>query len=683
MIKNRLTILLFILLFINSKNAFSQAPGWAFYREMTPITAKTSPYPDLKVTTDKEGNSYVAGVFYDSTITFGSTILMHKGKIGNYNAYIVKYDSSGQAIWAKAVEGITIYSISVDLYGNVGIFGWFYSSSISIESITIGNTYSNPYYNTYSNPYYNSCGFIAKFDKSGKAIWAKSLISDYDQITSDNSGNTYVTGALWNGKTMTNIFITKYDNLGNLVWENIYAGNNWDRGTCLTTDSLGNIYVAGIFSSNSISFGSTTLINEVPGGSNLFLVKYDPQGHVLFAKIGNASSVDVLSITLDNSGNIYMTGGMYNSIKFESTVLTSWDHESMYIVKFNKDGNLIWAKQAGGGAVGISNTVDTKGNVYVVGDLSGISYTSFDSIKIYDKPNYHNLFIVKYGPAGNAIWAKTFGYPSNFVISDANDNIYVNGRNGGVAIIAKIAGNPFSAGTISGNAIVCQGQRNITYAIPKITNATSYIWTLPDGTTTSTLTNSISLTFDSIARSGELKVRGHNTTADGAESTLFINVKVTPAQPQLKLIDNILYSDASLDNEWFRNNTKILNATSNSYTIKENGSYSARITREGCSSKISNNISYLITGIDEFSNREISIYPNPTNNSIEIFINEDTLPISAIEIYNYTGIRMQKEEINNNIKKIKIDISSYPPGIYIVKINCNNRLITNRIVVNK
>ena len=40
---------------------------------------------------------------------------------------------------------------------------------------------------------------------------------------------------------------------------------------------------------------------------------------------------------------------------------------------------------------------------------------------------------------------------------------------------------PNPAGAITGSAVVCQGQNNVTYNIPPIANASGYIWTLPLG----------------------------------------------------------------------------------------------------------------------------------------------------------------------------------------------------------
>jgi hypothetical protein len=80
--------------------------------------------------------------------------------------------------------------------------------------------------------------------------------------------------------------------------------------------------------------------------------------------------------------------------------------------------------------------------------------------------------------------------------------------------------SPTVAGTITGTAIVCQGQTGIIYSVPVITNATSYLWTLPVGATITAgnNTNSITIDFSSTASSGNITVYGTNACGNGIVS---------------------------------------------------------------------------------------------------------------------------------------------------------------------
>ena len=88
--------------------------------------------------------------------------------------------------------------------------------------------------------------------------------------------------------------------------------------------------------------------------------------------------------------------------------------------------------------------------------------------------------------------------------------------------------NPQAAGTISGATAVCQGQTNVTYNVPTITNATSYIWTLPSGASGTSSTNTITVNYSTSAVSGYITVKGSNSFGTGDSSSLAITVNSLP-----------------------------------------------------------------------------------------------------------------------------------------------------------
>ena len=93
-------------------------------------------------------------------------------------------------------------------------------------------------------------------------------------------------------------------------------------------------------------------------------------------------------------------------------------------------------------------------------------------------------------------------------------------------IISRLPATP---GTPSGQTIVCEGQTNLVYTVPPIQFATSYVWTLPDGSVKTTLINTISLDFLTPSSGGTLTVHGENANCNGNESPpLLITVNPTP-----------------------------------------------------------------------------------------------------------------------------------------------------------
>src|SRR6266478_3524366 len=95
----------------------------------------------------------------------------------------------------------------------------------------------------------------------------------------------------------------------NWLWAKSAGGTITDVGVGITTDAGGNVYAAGYFISSSIAFGTTTLANVQAGNSDIFLVKYDASGNVLWAKSAGSTGYDSGNgISTDSGGNVYVTG---------------------------------------------------------------------------------------------------------------------------------------------------------------------------------------------------------------------------------------------------------------------------------------------------------------------------------------------------------------------------------------
>lgn len=433
--KKTILILTTILLTFTS---ISQAPSW--------IWAKTSGgnnYDEGRaIAKDASGNIYVTGKFLSQSITFGSTVLTNNG---NYDMFIVKYDPSGNVIWAKNFGGTGDESstcINIDLNGNIYIGGWFYSPSVVFGSTTINISASN-----------NSTDlFLAKLDPSGNVIWAKcaggTVGEDITGITTDASGSVYVTGGFdspslsFGTFTLTSggpghqvFFIVKYDSTGNAVWGRTAGGISTDVGSGIATDASGNILVTGYFHSSTITFGTTTLTCQ--GFYNSFTVKYDNSGNVIWAKKSGGTGDDkAFKVCTDANSNVYVVGAFTSATGvFGNTTLTNASSAGntgdLFIIKYDSSGNAIWAKSAGNTSndFGINLNVDPNGNPYVIGWFSS---TTIDfGTTTLTKSGPDDIFIAKYDTSGNALWAKNAGcddyMDGNDILINAQGEVYVTG----------------------------------------------------------------------------------------------------------------------------------------------------------------------------------------------------------------------------------------------------------------
>ncbi|HYV92901.1 MAG TPA: SBBP repeat-containing protein [Chitinophagales bacterium] len=380
---------------ISEKN-FAQSPGWSWAKG---IGGNGDDFPDA-IATDASGNVYMAGEFKSATMVIGSTILTNQG---GPDMFIAKYDSMGNALWAKSAGGWYydfISSLACDGLGNIYAAGTFASPSITFGSFTLVNQGS-------------SNAFLVKYDSTGNVIWAVSQASvDEDQGSSvciDAFGNIYVGG--WTGSAQGgyDIFILKYDSAGNQLWSKSGTGNSWDYATSIAADGSGNIYLAGDFYSNSLSFGPLVLINSNVNGYAAFIVKLDSSGTALWGKaLAGSSDVYGNSVTTDTNGNAYIVGQFFDSfIVWGQDTLTDTIGVggSVFIAKYDSMGNELWAQGTMESyAQAYSAATDMAGNVYVSGDCEGDSIL-FGNVWLYLDTYEGNLFIVKYDANGNALWA--------------------------------------------------------------------------------------------------------------------------------------------------------------------------------------------------------------------------------------------------------------------------------------
>lgn len=84
-----------------------------------------------------------------------------------------------------------------------------------------------------------------------------------------------------------------------------------------------------------------------------------------------------------------------------------------------------------------------------------------------------------------------------------------------------------------------------------------------------------------------------------------------------------------------------------------------------------------ILGVNHFKSNEVSMYPNPANNSFKI---RATNTIDKIIIYNTLGQKMQ--ELNPNKTSENIDISSFKSGLYLIQVDSEGKSVTSKLIKN-
>ena len=199
--------------------------------------------------------------------------------------------------------------------------------------------------------------------------------------------------------------------------------------------------------------GPGTFNLQSAGVADIFVSKIDTDGDLLWAKRIGGPGLDIAyGNTTDAVGNIYLTGSFAGMADFDPGAavynLTSFGVRDIFIVKLDALGNLIWARQMKGNsggslgvteAVGYSVAVDVAGNVFTVGVFNG-GTVDFDpgnavyNIGSVSNPaiGYDDIFISKLDANGNFVAANKIGSPgfseiTNAIVLDPAGNAYLAG----------------------------------------------------------------------------------------------------------------------------------------------------------------------------------------------------------------------------------------------------------------
>lgn len=299
--------------------------------------------------------------------------------------------------------------------------------------------------------------------------WTKGIGGDLSdqgrRIVLDGNGNLVVAGyfagtvdfdpgpGVFNLTTSPRtIFIAKYDSFGNFVLAKAIGGTSTIFLNDLAIDASGNIYITGKFSGVLDIDPGPGVVNLVSSSSNIYIAKYDFEVNYVYGKsLGGLSDDEGLSIELDNNNNLYLTGSFADVVDFDpgpgNAILVSAGQQDIFFAKYDASGNLLFAKSIGSIANDKGNSIcrDISGNIYLTGLFAeSVDFDPGSGTAILSSLGGSDVFVAKYDPSGNFIFARAFSGSSNeegnFIKVGNNDNIYVTGNFAGVVDFDSGAG---------------------------------------------------------------------------------------------------------------------------------------------------------------------------------------------------------------------------------------------------
>lgn len=225
-----------------------------------------------------------------------------------------------------------------------------------------------------------------------------------------------------------NAFVSKVDSLGEILWVRPFLGECLSEVLALEVDDKGNIYCLGRYYHDDFDAdpGPNKMIMKPIGGGESFLIKLDPQGHLIWAKQFGGNLNDV---SLDSKSNIFLGGMYYNKIDLnpglDSFIIHTPKQGDGYVVKLDPNGDFQWGRVLGDFKDEITEIeLDSEDQIIAAGFLT-------EPIKT--KPGIRHCFLSKLNNSdGTTIWENMLKSDKKIEIEDLqvgpNNSIYLTGQ---------------------------------------------------------------------------------------------------------------------------------------------------------------------------------------------------------------------------------------------------------------
>ncbi|HXF49845.1 MAG TPA: SBBP repeat-containing protein [Verrucomicrobiae bacterium] len=271
----------------------------------------------------------------DLKVDYESNIVITAGMNDNSDGLLLKTDSTGTLLWSKQWHRTweANSNLEIDSSGNI-----YFCGQTIVDDID---------------------NYIFKFDKNGNALWLKTWDKNINDATGsdvafDCAGGVILTGGTgaWAACDPHDALIIKLDTAGDLHWDRAWDAGGNEGISNVATDQYANIYVTGFMSPPTGCPGSN--------GSDVFILKFDSAGNLLWQRSwGGSSDEGGQSISIDGDLNIYVTGST-NSFG---------GGRDLFLLKMDTAGGLIFQKvwAGAGDESGTSVLLDNACNIHVAG----------------------------------------------------------------------------------------------------------------------------------------------------------------------------------------------------------------------------------------------------------------------------------------------------------------------------
>lgn len=317
--------------------------------------------------------------------------------------------------WAESIGGLGLdvgRAVTTDQQGNVFVVGNFTGGAHIADTFLTG--------------YGSMETFVAKFTSEGDFLWARVISGPLEDmargVVTDYEGNAYVVGHFTDTVTFAvtptgnvaaksaggqDVFVVKYDANGNLIWKLTGGGSGNDTATDIDQYRWSGKLYISGGFENRASFGTATILSN--GRSDAFLLKMDMGGNAHWVRNGGGLEHDIAaSVAVGNDESVYIVGDFYDQATFGSSQLQAMGSSDMFLAKFTENGNMEWVRTNGGTSVDVSTVVGTDLNGNIF--VSGY-YQGTTFFQNFSKTaiDYNDIFVSKFDGDGNCEWLISAG----------------------------------------------------------------------------------------------------------------------------------------------------------------------------------------------------------------------------------------------------------------------------------
>lgn len=305
---------------------------------------------------DGSDGVYIVG-YYQGTMDFDPTPagIDYKTSVNNghsYDLFIIRLRFNGQYWWGRSWAGIHIFNDcanGVALGGNneayvTGYCNWgvpspnydacllkYDSSGNKLYEATWGSTTSYVY----------GYGVVVTGTGEQERVYVSGCFDSHIDFNPDPNEYEYRSP---NG--YCDAYLSKFNRVLDFEWVQTWGGTSWDVAWDLAADSSGNVYPTGYFC-NTVDFdpGSGTASHTSNDRSDAFVSKFDPSGNFQWVSVwGGNSDEENLDIAFDSSNNLYLTGYFDTGCDFDPGTGIEWRTSNgmdVYLTKLDLNGNLV------------------------------------------------------------------------------------------------------------------------------------------------------------------------------------------------------------------------------------------------------------------------------------------------------------------------------------------------------